>query len=84
MNMNMNTVAAGVLRPDEFTVVSSVFREIVSEPWFSRCPDQQQQFAAQLITSYRKGSIEPRELRRVCIEIARERFADCERTARDA
>jgi hypothetical protein len=80
--MTMNTVAAGVLRPEEFTVVSSVFQEIVSEPWFSRCPDRQQQFAAQLIASYRKGSIEPKELRRVCIEIARERFADCDRATR--
>jgi hypothetical protein len=75
LNIQVEMSSTGAFTPDDVACIRSVFQEIIAEPWFSRSPQRQQDFALCVINAYRRGLDCPDRLRAVCLETAMENFA---------
>jgi hypothetical protein len=76
MRMSFRTASysSGVLLSEELTLLQSIFKEISSQPWFSRAPEDQQAFAAYVIKTYLRGLTEPEKLKDFCTAAAKSRY----------
>ena len=60
--------------PDQYAVIQSVYKDIVSQAWFSKSPEKQRKFAVSVINAYRGGLVGHDELRSYCWMSARRHF----------
>lgn len=66
---------AGVLRPEDLSIVRNVYNRVVSEPWVSKEPAAQEQFAKFVLRMYDQGFDDPECLFRCCIIAAKHTLA---------
>lgn len=63
------------IRPDEFRMVQSIFKQVAAEDWFSRDPERQRVFGAFLLRAFQGGLVDRVHLYDLAIRTARESFA---------
>lgn len=66
----------GILMPGDFEIIHRVFFDIVSEPWFTLSSERREQFAAEIVDSYRQGITDPNALSDHCWAIAQSRYGN--------
>lgn len=70
------TFGTGILTPEEFDVVHSVYSDISSEDWFTTSEERREQFAAIVLDIYRSGVTSQHDLRLRSRSLALERFGN--------
>jgi hypothetical protein len=65
----------GVIRPEEFDTIKTVFDSVTSEKWFTPSARRREQFAIYLLEAYQHGLTDPFELKTLGRAAARERFS---------
>jgi len=66
----------GVLFPKELSELYFMFKEICKQPWFSRSPEFQAEFAAFLLRSYSNGMRDLEQLREFVTDVAKACYAE--------
>ena len=76
MAMELSGLTSGVMNPDEFSLVQEVYDTISSETWFVSSPAKRQQFAAYVLSVYRRGVSDPTRLWSQCRAAAAVQFVE--------
>lgn len=63
------------LSTEELQAVGRIFKQIATEPWFSRDFERQQKFGAFLVRAYQGGNLDLGKLHDLALRTARERFS---------
>jgi hypothetical protein len=66
----------GILRQEDLTIIRNVFDRVTSEPWVSKDPAAQEQFAKYILRMYDRGMCEPEKLFRLCLLAAKHKLVD--------
>jgi hypothetical protein len=72
--MSVLAASQGVLSPEEFSIVKSVFDRVVSEPWVPKEPDQHEEIAKFVLNVFERGVIDPNRLYDVSVLTAKHKF----------
>ena len=62
--------------PEDFKIIHHVFTAIVAEPWFTRSQSRREQFAAEIVDTYRQGVTHREVLQQHCWNIAHQHYGD--------
>jgi CheY-like chemotaxis protein len=76
MQLLLRHLTAGVLAPPELLLLQNIFDEICAEAWFPRDVEARRDFAAYILTQYRRGLVAPDRLAAFAIIAARQKFAN--------
>lgn len=65
----------GVIYPAEFVMLRSIYDEISSQPWFAAGTEARDEFARFMLTTYRRGMVDPEKLQQFCMTAAKRKFS---------
>lgn len=74
--MHLRTPSDGVFQPEQVHVLSTVFKRVSTEWWFTSDPIRREEFARYILKMYVRGLVSPERLEGVCRAAAKSRFSD--------
>lgn len=75
MQRILRHLTAGAFSPADLALLRNIFDNISAKPWFPGDEETRREFAAFIISRYRRGLVEPEKLAAFALVAARQKFA---------